>query len=172
MYEFLPGYVVTSCGKVWSKKSNRFLTLGRDKDGYIIVQILSKSYKVHRLVAQGFVQNLTGGAEVNHLNGDKTNNCSYNLQWCTGIENIEHAIKTGLHSSIRRRKKLLCISETFTLSFGSVKEAAVWVCQNAKNNQYITLTGARRNISMACRGVKNKNGYVSKTAYGFTWKYV
>lgn len=51
---------------------------------------------LHRLVADLFVPNPRGLNEVNHIDGNKKNSISSNLEWCTHRENMEHAIKTGL----------------------------------------------------------------------------
>lgn len=57
------------------------------------VQGKHKSVSVHRLVAETF---LSGSGVVNHIDGNKANNCVSNLEWCTASENAKHAIKTGL----------------------------------------------------------------------------
>ena len=55
-----------------------------------------KTVSAHRLVAEHFVEGYFEGAVVNHNDGDKTNNHSTNLEWCTRSENQQHAIDNGL----------------------------------------------------------------------------
>lgn len=80
------------------------VTMRKDRDGYIIANLsLEKAktvtVKVHRVVAQAFVDNTAGKTQVNHIDGDKTNNRVENLEWVTNYENRIHALETGLHAS-------------------------------------------------------------------------
>lgn len=75
--------------------------LGKNSHGYLHVTLRKngavKTLKVHRLVASQFVLNFVGqlddevGFEVNHLDGNKTNNHATNLEYVTAAGNIQHA---------------------------------------------------------------------------------
>lgn len=86
-----------------------------DKDGYEIVTLshkgIKKKFKVHRLVAFAFIQNLEEKPEVNHKDGNKRNNHYDNLEWSTGKENTNHAFKTGLNNNKRENHKLSKLKE-------------------------------------------------------------
>lgn len=95
-------YSVTSCGKVWSHTSNRFLTNYanmKHHDKYQRVSLSNfdkkiKVCKVHRLVASAFLEKPFGKDHVNHIDGDIYNNHVDNLEWCTPNENNEHAMRS------------------------------------------------------------------------------
>lgn len=50
---------------------------------------------IHRLVAEAFL-GPREGMEVNHINGDKTDNRVENLEWVTPSQNILHSLANGL----------------------------------------------------------------------------
>lgn len=57
---------------------------------------VGKSYRAHRLIAEHFVDNPNNLPQVNHKDGNKTNNKANNLEWCTCQDNIKHSWKLGL----------------------------------------------------------------------------
>lgn len=70
------------------------------KNGYVYITLKAngniKNARVHRLVAEAFIPNPNNYRAVNHIDGDKTNNCVWNLEWCTDKYNSIHAYKNGL----------------------------------------------------------------------------
>lgn len=101
-------YQVSNTGKVRSvdrvvshkKSGSRFckgieLVICLNPSGYPIVGLMRGNQKatarVHRLVADAFLDNPTDLPEVNHINEDKTNNNVSNLEWCDRQHNAEHS---------------------------------------------------------------------------------
>ena len=70
------------------------------RHGYheIAVMVSGKrtKYRVHRLVARAFVDGYFEGASVDHLDGNKLNNCSSNLEWVSLSENTRRQWESGL----------------------------------------------------------------------------
>jgi hypothetical protein len=97
--KLLPSYFVTSDGEIWStaKYRDRAIRLQAsiNNAGYKKVSIRGKNRYVHRLIAETFVPNLYGHPQVNHKDGNKLNNISDNLEWCSCSYNVRHAFDIG-----------------------------------------------------------------------------
>lgn len=102
-------YAVSSLGRV------RFIvTRARRRTGTLLSQsmrgpylratILTKSESVHKLVADAFIGSCPLGLQVNHKDGNKTNNRATNLEYVTPAENVRHAIDTLGHRANRGSK--------------------------------------------------------------------
>ena len=108
----VPGYE----GRYEVSSLGRFKTLVRNsrgitiltpylKDGYLYICFSDKKYRTHRLVAAAFTPNPDNKPDVNHIDGNKTNNTASNLEWVTPKENMAHAQKIGLIKPFREELK-------------------------------------------------------------------
>lgn len=100
-----PNYQVSNHGRVQNRTTGRMLKYSPTNKGYPKVT-LAKDGKyvqrvVHRLVATFFIPKIEGKPEVNHIDGNKNNPQSSNLEWVTHAENLKHAMKTGLVRKLR-----------------------------------------------------------------------
>ena len=94
-------YSISSLGRVYNDKLQRFLTGSHDKDGYIRVDLSLYGCKthffVHVLVAREFIgPPPESWYEVNHKDGIKDNNVLSNLEWLSPGGNAKHAFRIGL----------------------------------------------------------------------------
>lgn len=88
----LENYDASSEGRIRNKARNKILE-GSIKEGYVYV-VLNKTYLLHRLIAQTFVENPENKPFVNHKDRNRSNNKITNLEWVTQEENCKHAKDT------------------------------------------------------------------------------
>lgn len=69
---------------------------GRIKGGYRLICSKGVWKPMHRYIAKAFIPNPYNKPYVNHIDGNKLNNNATNLEWCTHLENMQHAVRTGL----------------------------------------------------------------------------
>jgi hypothetical protein len=90
-------YQISNLGRVKSLRRNKILKTRKTFDNYERVNLsynaLNKTYKIHRLVAQTFIDNTFNKQTVNHINGVKSDNRAINLEWMSFEENYNHYLK-------------------------------------------------------------------------------
>lgn len=95
-------YQVSTSGSIRNILKNNQLKPSPDTKGYTRVNLWKdgsyKTKKIHRLVAEVFLKNDNDYAQVNHIDGDKSNNNIDNLEWCDQSYNIKHAYANNLLS--------------------------------------------------------------------------
>ena len=99
-------FAVSECGKVFvNLTTNRVLTTIADRNGYVRVWATGffntskrKSFLVHRIVALAWLERPVNyeTMDINHKDGNKSNNHRKNLEWCSHKQNIKHAVDNGL----------------------------------------------------------------------------
>ena len=171
-WKFIPGYdgyyKASTLGQIKSieridcrgqKRKSMILKQRTDKDGYKVLSLSKKGknrlYLVHRLIAITFIDNPNNKPQINHINEDKTDNRTENLEWCTPKENTNH----GTAIERRKRPKAVVAIEINTgteIEFSSVKETKEFGFN-------------RSQVSNCCNHVK---GYYTHRGYKFKWKEV
>lgn len=160
-------YSISNNGNVVNNRNGKILKNVLDKNGYYQVTIFNANKnkrtncKIHRLVAENFIENKLNKKCVNHKDGNKKNNNINNLEWCTYGENNKHAYDNNLKTTNFSYLKNELHYKTYPIlqmrndvvvnEFKSQKEAE-------------EKTGiARQNISKVINGKRNMAG-------GFEWR--
>lgn len=145
-------YQVSNRGDV--RSADRILKTSQDRKGYLRVKLYGdqghKTIKVHRIVAEAFIPNPEGKEQINHKNGDKTDNRVENLEWATQSENQRHRFDVlGQVAKGAPPTPVVCI-ETGVV-FPSLSEAARQLGLEATN------------ICKVCKGrLRSPGGYQFK----------
>ena len=123
-------YWVSNLGRIKSYRQSKdgiILKQKLSKKGYCLVGMSDNNHKkhvvqVHRIVLKTFnpIENMDH-MEVNHKDENKTNNCLYNLEWITHVENVRYG--TGSKRAVEPQKmKIKCIENGVV--YNSMKEAS------------------------------------------------
>lgn len=153
----LPKSVTYSDGRI-RKYGEKILRLQISKSGYAVINLTKDGYKrtkyVHRLVAETFIPNPEQLPEVNHIDEDKTNNCSSNLEWCDRAYNNHHSMITETLNEAKKVSVIqLTLDGTFIRRWDGVREAARGLGMKT-----------HKHIRECCLGQ-------AKSCYGFKWQY-
>lgn len=124
-----------------------------NKNKYITLRFNDKTYRLHRLVAELFINNPDNKSVVNHIDGNKHNNASINLEWVTSSENQLHAYKLGLQP-VKNKIKQIDINTNNIIK--------IW---NNMNEIYNELKLSKSGISYCLSGKY-------KTSQGYKWMYL
>ena len=90
-----PKYAVASTGTVVRLATRRVMRYNLNKKGYPQLDV-GRTMRVHRLIATTYLPNPNDLPQVNHIDGDKTNNSVSNLEWCDNTHNMQHAVTNNL----------------------------------------------------------------------------
>lgn len=159
-------YLIYPDGRVWSNKTNKFLSQFEVK-GYFQVGLFINGkrikYYVHRLVAETFIPNPDNLPQVNHIDENTKNNNYSNLEWVTSKQNANHGTRNAKiseahlgnkHPLARKVEMLDPKTKEVLKTFDTITGAC----------DYLKKSNGQSTIARVCRGKQ-------KTAYGYLWRY-
>lgn len=104
-------YFADNDGNLWTtawrgSKQTRMLKPALSPDGYLKTMIVNDEGKnvsttIHKMVALAYLGPRPDGCEVNHIDGNKSNNRPDNLEYVTHSQNCKHSFDTGLQKPKR-----------------------------------------------------------------------
>jgi hypothetical protein len=97
----LENYSASKTGQIYSHRTRIFLKFQKSHKGYLRVSLRGKNYPIHKIIFCAFngLDVKKTRLQINHKNGVKTDNRLENLEKCTTMENLVHALRTGLRTS-------------------------------------------------------------------------
>lgn len=163
-------YEVSTFGRIRSLSKGcchmKILKPYLNKGGYFEISLYGdkekkrKVYRIHRIVAETFIENTNNYQFVNHKDENKTNNRVDNLEWCTHQYNDSYGTrgeriskKLKNHSGMSKKVEQLTMDGKHVEFYPSVGEASRQTGFN------------RSHIANCCRGILKHHKY-------FVWRYV
>ena len=115
------GYIVSNLGRV--SHNGKMLTATDRGNGYLTVFVDGKNRYLHRIVAKAFIPNIENKPQVNHIDGNRSNDCVENLEWVSRLENVKHAKEVLGKDWCMVRKKVQMITKDKNIMFNSIADA-------------------------------------------------
>lgn len=119
-----PNHLISTYGRVFALNSGQILKPRPSGWGYLQVVLYKNarhhSVTIHKIMGEVFLDRFPGAIEVNHKNGDKSDNHISNLEWVTKGGNNLHAVRTGLRTPRRTAVRIIETGEEFR----SIRECA------------------------------------------------
>lgn len=162
-YKVIPNtdgkYSVSDKGNVRNNWSGKQVAQFEYHNGYLgVVLYLNGKHlnrRIHRLVADAFLQRTSDAWQVNHKDENKKNNAVENLEWCTPNYNNNYGTRSErLSKAFSKPVEQYTLNGDYVRTFASLCEASKAIGTNDKGS----------GISKVCKGIR-------KTYKGYKWKY-
>ena len=181
----VPNYEVSSNGRVRNRKNGNVLKAHKNHKGYLEVGLSYNHHKytlkIHRIVAEAFVENPKGYPQVNHKDECKTNNCVNNLEWCTAKYNSNYGTRNQRrvnHTDFEARNQTYGYRHRLDgydwSNHNQQLDRPLVALDDAGNvvKKYSSICDAARDLGKVSSHISEAANGKRKTAYGYVWKFL
>lgn len=165
-------YEVSNIGEVRNKKTKRILKPAISNKGYYLVALSKKckshTYTIHKLVMEHFNRCAFAYEVINHIDGNKLNNCIDNLEYVTQKENCIKAWKNNQCENVRQS----LLNRKHSRKIKTSRAVAQYDLNGNLINKFVSIREAEEKTGIAnclivgvCKGKRN-------TTHNYTFKYI
>ena len=139
----LDEYTIDSLGCIFNVTRGYYLkgTTVTKTNRYVKIH-LDKFYALHRLVAEHFLPNDLNLPHINHIDGNRLNNCVDNLEWITSKDNVKHAYSLQLKTNSGVKNPISLLTENDV--------RMIWSLRNSPYTARQLRDRLKLNVSIAC----------------------
>ena len=151
-------YEASNFGEIRNAITGQMLKKYKSRKGYYMVSSKNlPSRMVHRLVAMAWIKNTYNLPYINHLDGNKINNCIDNIEWISAHDNNIHCYQ---RIKIHKRKP-------------NIKNEIIRIDPKTGDEKvFNTLTAAAKSVNRHYSCIQDALKGVQKTSAGYIWKYM
>ena len=160
-------YSINETGEIFNIQTGKKKKSSLGNHGYYVVDLFKnnkrKTYLVHRLVADAFLENPQKKRTVNHKDGNRQNNHIENLEWATYSENIKHS-----YGELGRKAHMT--GRIDKLNHNS-KPVLMLSLEGVLINKFDSIMGAERKTGVLNNAIVAHLKGRSSQAGGYIWRY-
>ena len=156
-------------GTFWVVKDERMLSPVISNKGYYVLSLVNnkrkKQFRVHQLVAKHFLENNNNFNCINHINGNKLDNCISNLEYCSHSHNQKEAYRLGLKQPSKNMLGKLDDKCPNSIPVNQYTLDGIFIRRWSSSREAMRQLHMKSNkIWLCCQHKRNQT-------YGYRWEY-
>jgi len=158
-------YELSQEGLIFKVNKSGIKKTTKSKYGYHFISYSGKTFFIHRLVWETFVGIIPKGLQINHIDGNKSNNSLSNLELVTPAENIHHAYRMGLKKGYSAESNSMAkltndqyLSMIHEIANGATNDEIA--LKYGLHSRYVSLVRHKKRLKVLWEKYEKDNGYI------------